>query len=132
MHQSSRADGASHANQSNASNQSNTSDCGPACDPPGASYRSMPLRMAGTEIVELRVSVGWSQADLAARIAYSQRQVSRWERGEQLVSQEACAAILQAVTDAQAANEETRLARYYLRRWLQQTRLTVLAKVGLG
>jgi DNA-binding transcriptional regulator YiaG len=101
-------------------------------DPPSTSYAQMPLRMAGAEVAELRMSVGWSQADLARRIAYSQRQVSRWERGQQPVSQEACLAILRAVVVARQASEDTRRARYYLRRWLRETSDLIISTIGLG
>lgn len=103
-------------------------------DAPGASYCSMPLHMAGTEIIELRQSVGWSQSDLAAHIAYSQRQVSRWERGQQLVSQEACAAIMRAVAEAHLSMEAQRLSRYQLRRWmrgLHDATHVAMSKLGL-
>lgn len=101
-------------------------------DPPSTSFAQMPLRMAGAEVAELRLSVGWSQADLARQIAYSQRQVSRWERGQQPVSQEACVAILRAVALARMATEDTRRARYYLRRWLRETSDLIISTIGLG
>lgn len=101
-------------------------------DPSSASYAQMPRRMTGGEVAELRLSVGWSQADLASQIAYSQRQVSRWERGQQAVSQEACVAILRAVAAARHADEDTRRARYYLRRWLRETSDLIISTIGLG
>ena len=36
----------------------------------------------GSEIKSLREDAGWSQADLAKRIGYSRKTVSRWEKGD--------------------------------------------------
>lgn len=69
-------------------------------DAPGESYHRMPLHMLGDELAMLRAAAGLSQADLARQAGYSQRQVSRWERGDQRICLEAERALLSVLSAA--------------------------------
>ena len=41
-------------------------------------------RCVATNLVQLRMTKGWTQAELAEQIHYSDKAVSKWERGESL------------------------------------------------
>ena len=40
-----------------------------------------PYKQAGKKLLQVRESLGWSQAEMAAIVHVSQTSVSRWERG---------------------------------------------------
>lgn len=40
-----------------------------------------PYKRVGEKLLQVRESLGWSQAEMAAIVHVSQKSVSRWERG---------------------------------------------------